>query len=335
MTNRIFILVSLLLVVFQSHSSFAQNDLTLDDSFAVGEPPPQSTDGSASGAIPPDTSELNLDSPDALTDPSMQSDSQTNMDIPSSLDKMVDTPSVINPDEMSTQNSLDGFENPSVSQNAEPTENVNLASPIEVLQHENALYGFSVGFVYSSFYLRENYMIETDFIKNSPDRETDNIQSAGVMFRYAVVPFYGLGTDINVSYSKSQNHKSVTVQNTKQLSEVSVLKGELNFTYAMSLGRFLPIYFLAGIGVEKVNGAEVEKILNPMGYGGQAGGGITIASSLNLEAVYSYYAHRISNDIPIAISSQQADKTRNYIDTEEGEIVNQGLIVRGTYSFKF
>ncbi len=211
--------------------------------------------------------------------------------------------------------------------NPPPTENSNLATPLEILQTENALYGFSVGLVLASQPLYEKYTATSVTKVNNRDLQSDPIQSFGVMLRYAVAPFYKLGTDFNVSYLKSINHK-----NTKFLDEITTLKGEFNLCYAVNFLDKAPIYFLGGIGVETVSGRGVEDVLNRYGIGAQIGGGVVLFSTINIEGVYAYYQHRISNKI---YDSNINAVPSASIDTESAKIINQGLVMRGTYSFKF
>lgn len=348
MTQRIFIIVSLLLIVFHFNTSFAEDDLTLDDSFAsdtattspapadsaVPNPLDDSLNAPAApvpesaSAIPAETDELTLDSEikDASTPPATDSTPSTDIN---SLDSIVDgqTPAPSNEDEFATALG---------SQNVDQSENVNLASPIEIRQREGALYGFSAGLIMSSGSFLENYD-KVILSGNEPlytekvDKQTNAIQNFGIILRYAETPYYRIGTDINISYLKSQNHNSITVNSVDILGEITTLKGEVNLSYAIEMG-VLPIYFLAGIGFERVTGNSIEKIINSSGYGGQAGGGFVINSTINLEAMYSYYVHRISNAIVEAYANGVPKVT---IDTEKGRVISQGLLVRGTFSFNF
>ncbi len=217
------------------------------------------------------------------------------------------------------------------NEEADITGNSNLASPLEVLQHENAMYGFSAGLVMATQPFYSDYVVRSALPDKATNQQTDPLQSFGIMIRYAIVPFYKLGTDINVSFLKSQNHKSVTV-NQKALTEVTTLKGELNFTYAIELAGSIPLYFLVGIGTEQVSGGDIENLLKSNGAGGQAGAGITVLSTINLEMLYSYYEHRISNDL---VGRETSGFPIRSIDTQKAKIISKGPLVRGTYSFKF
>lgn len=324
MTQRIYTLVCLLLIVFHFQTSFAQDDLTLDDSFAA-EPAATETISETPAAVPTETSELNLDSEfGAASDvqPAVIPDAK-----PNPMDSVVDTQAT---------SSVDPFENLTAAQNVDQTENVNLASPIELRQREGALFGFSAGLMIGSQPLHEDYD-KTNLSGGIPvatervDKQTNSIQSVGVILRYAVTPYYKLGTDLNISYSKSQNHNSITVNNTEALGEITTLKGELNFAYAIEMGA-VPVYFLAGFGAEKVSGNSIEKIINSTGLGGQIGGGFVINSTINLEAMYAYYVHRISNAMVEGYSNSTPVAT---VDTEQARVINQGLILRGTFSFNY
>lgn len=345
MTQRIFTLVCLLLIVFHFNTSFAQDDLTLDDSFGADESiaaPADTTtlnplDAAVSGEVPPipqtatavpaETDELNLDSE---FDAASQSAAEPQpMPEATPLDTIVDGQTPVTPEE-------DPFATMTAAQNVDETENVNLASPIELRQREGALFGFSAGLMMSSGPLHEDYD-KTNLSGGVPvstervNKETNAIQSFGVILRYAETPYYRIGTDLNISYSKSQNHNSITVNNTESLGEVTTLKGEVNLSYAIEMG-VVPIYFLGGLGFERVTGHSIEKIINSSGFGGQVGGGFVINSTINLEAMYAYYVHRVSNAIVEGYSNSVPAVS---IDTEEAKVINQGLILRGTFSFNY
>jgi len=320
MTQRIYTLVCLLLIVFHFQTSFAQDDLTLDDSFAAE---PAATETPA--AVSTDTTELNLDSEFGAATDATATPQPAIVPDANPLDSFVDTPAA----------GGDNFGPMTAAQNVDQAENVNLASPVELRQREGALFGFSAGLMIGSQPLVENYdigntiggvVVSTDRV----NRQTNDIQNVGVFLRYAVTPFYKLGTDLNISYSKSQNHNSITVNNTQTLGEITTLKGELNFAYAIEMGA-VPVYFLAGFGAEQVTGNSVEKLINSAGFGGQVGGGFVINSTINLEAMYSYYVHRISN----AMLDGFGTTIPKTIDTEQARIINQGLILRGSFSFNF
>lgn len=275
------------------------DDLSIDDSFST--PPPATTD----------SGDLSLDTPTAVSQP-------TEMPSATPLDS-IDTATEMSPED-----------NLASAQTTTESENVNLASPVEILQSENALYGISVGLVTSYQWLYENYKMKSIYGDENVDRELASIQSVGVVVRYAILPYYSLGTDVNISYTRSVNHNSVTYDNTKTMSEISTLKAELNFGYAVQLSKYLPIYFLAGIGAENTSGGSIENIVNSQGYGGQAGGGIVINSKLNLEGMYSYYFHRISQRIQDDYG--KAAKSSQIEDVDSKRTINQGLVVRLLYS---
>lgn len=207
--------------------------------------------------------------------------------------------------------------------------NTNLATPIEVLQSQNALYGFSLGVVYSTQPFTANYVIKSDFGEVSRSAKIDNIQSIGVIFRYAIVPFGGIGTDLNISYLTSQNHGSINY------TPIKTLKGEVNLSYAVNLGKTLPLYILLGLGAEEVTGHSIEEKINKRGNGAQAGAGLTIGSIINLEAMYTYYEHRLSNSLVEREQKANGDEAGHaLINTADSKIVSQGILVRTTYSFK-
>lgn len=313
MTQRIFSFVFLFFILFNIQTSFAQDELTLDDSFAADPAP---TDSGMLGE------ELSLENSfDNPNDVILDSEN------PNPMDTFVDSPN--------TSLSEDPYASAATTQPMGPAENVNLASAVELRQREGALYGLSVGAVLSSAPFSEDYdlgnlsegnVVSTKRLKQS----TDSIQNMGVMARYALTPYYSLGVDLNISYSKSLNHNSITVRGNQLLEEVTTLKGELNFAYAILVGD-TPMYFLAGLGAQKVTGDQIKKIVNPMGYGGQIGGGFVINSKINIEGLYSYYYHRVSD----YLVQEYAKSSPPRLISESGRVIHQGLIVRGTYNFDY
>lgn len=336
MTQRIFTLVCLLIIVFHFNTSFAQDDLTLDDSFGSDTATPTSPNpldaaigaDTPSTAIPAETDELTLDSEMKDAAAPTSTDTPPPMDA-NPLDSIVDGQTPAAPMD-------DPFATMTASQNVDQSENVNLASPIEIRQREGALFGFSAGLMLTSAPLHEDYDATT-LSGGTPvstarvDKQTNAIQHVGVILRYAETPYYRIGTDINVSYSKSQNHNSITVKNTESLGEITTLKGEINLSYAIEAG-LIPIYFLGGLGFENVTGNSIEKIINSSGFGGQVGGGFVINSTINLEAMYAYYVHRVSNAM---VEGYSKAVPAIEVNTEEARVINQGLILRGTFSFNY
>lgn len=313
MTQRIFSLVFLFFILFNVQTSFAQDELTLDDSFAADPAP---TDSGMLGE------ELSLENSfDNPNDVILDSEN------PNPMDTFVDSPN--------TSLSEDPYASAAATQPMGPAENVNLASAVELRQREGALYGLSVGAIFSSASFNEDYdrgnlsqgqVVSTERLRQS----TDSVQNMGMMARYAITPYYNLGIDLNISYSKSLNHSSITVNNVNSLEEVTTIKGELNFAYAILVGD-TPMYFLAGLGAQRVTGDQIKKIIKPLGYGGQIGGGFVIGSKFNIEAMYSYYLHRVS-DYLVQETIKASPPRLIY---ESARIANQGLIVRGTYNFDY
>ncbi len=308
MTQRILKIACFSTVVLFSNLSFSadefSDELSLDDQFATEAPKP----------APTDTTNDQLKNTNAMDEFTTSPEPST--DLRASQDLNLQT--------------------------SDQSENVNLASPVELRQRENALFGFSAGLMLSAQPYHESYDVGSTsggFITRNDrtSRETEAIQNLGVIARYAEAPLYGLGADINISYSRSQNHSSITVKQDdnspvgRTLSEVANLKGEVNLTYAIEVG-IVPVYFLAGLGAEKTTGAVIETIINPMGYGGQVGAGFVINSTINLEGVYSYYRHHLSDNITNDLKSGPAPKL---VNTDTAQVVVQGLVMRGTYSFNF
>lgn len=214
---------------------------------------------------------------------------------------------------------------------SELAENVNLASPLEVKQNTSALYGFSVGMMmtYQPFY--EKYSTTSSMGVSDVDRQTENIENLGFIIRYAETPFYSLGVDINVSYLKSQNHSSIPVVYTKTLSEITTVKAELNFVYAIKAGK-LPLYFMLGGGYQQVLGSEIEKLINVNGFGGQLGLGVVVLERFNLEGLYSYYIHKVSDHL---VAENAAGVPAQTVDPGSSTVFNQGFVFRGTYNINY
>lgn len=57
-----------------------------------------------------------------------------------------------------------------------------------------------------------------------------------------------------------------------------------------------------------------------------------INSTINLEAMYAYYVHRVSNAM---VEGYSKAIPAIAIDTEEARVINQGLVLRGTFSFNY
>ncbi len=220
-------------------------------------------------------------------------------------------------------------------QNDDQAENVNLASPVELRQRGGALFGFSAGLVASVQPFNLKYDVDDDFQNHeSVNKKTADFQNVGVMLRYAIAPYGSLGTDVNISYSQSQNHESVSY-NGGSFSPVTTLKGELNFTYAYQLTNDVPVYAFAGLGAQKVSGKKILEIIHPMGYGWQVGAGFAINSTFNLEGLFSHYEHRVSQTLVEGAGTRGPASTVAKIDTKNAKAVNEGLSARGTFSFNF
>jgi hypothetical protein len=209
-------------------------------------------------------------------------------------------------------------------------ENANLASPLEAMQRENALYGFSVGLSTSIVSFFEKYPITFTDGRDSKEVNLKNdLQSTGFTLRYAIAPFNKVGADLNFSYLKSLNHSQ-----TQYAESMTINKVEFNLTYAIKVADSVPLYFLAGFGAQEVSSESkngFEYFVDRNGYGIQSGVGVVLMKRINLEGLFAYYQHRIGTRVLTDIGKTSSGN----VDSESNKVIAQGLVMRGTYSFNF
>lgn len=187
-----------------------------------------------------------------------------------------------------------------------------------------AMHGFSFGLIgatqdYNQVIERYNPSTGAD-IASARIPETKGFQNFGVMGRYSILPVDRIGTDINVSYVKSMNHTSIGREG------MSAIKGELNLAYTFGISRAVKLYVLAGGGVEQLSGTQILSLADAQGYGGQAGFGINFGT-INLEAMYSFYRHKISNGlIGAGTSTDTVRAEKSFVDFS-------GIAGRASFNF--
>lgn len=159
---------------------------------------------------------------------------------------------------------------------------------VETLEQEYAMNGYSMGFVVYNQNYNVNASLNKDSTSYDISSKSADIQSAGVVGRYAILPYGKVGTDINASIASSLNSES------SGISTITSFKGEVNLGYAFRLIGNSPVYFLAGLGYEIVTGNDIENILVNGGGTAQIGGGLGLGKSLSIEGSYVYSQHSLS-----------------------------------------
>ncbi len=225
--------------------------------------------------------------------------------------------------DLDNQISLDSGEK-AVSQ-PEQKKTANLISAADLLKSENALHGFSVGLIYLIHPYVINATVKTKTEEIKVNDETGYVHNFGVLLKYAIAPFDKIGTDLNISYLTSQNHGTLA----KPLELMHIVRGELNLTYAFNLFDHVPVYTLLGGGYEIIQGNSVKSFMNQNGLGGQIGGGLVIASKINIEGLFSYYVHNLSGEYVQSYIAK--DKTSEIND--DSSVIVKGFIVRTTINF--
>ena len=187
-------------------------------------------------------------------------------------------------------------------------------------REQNAMYGWSIGFQTTS----ESYLANVDLYdrnrsqNSGPDTVTPlNYTNAGIIGRYAILPVDRFGSDFNVSFMQSTD------------SALTTLKGEINLAYTWGMSREFKIYMLGGLGVERLNGDEINKLITPSGGGAQIGMGLNFAA-LNFEALYSYYRFDIDKGQyaanHLSSSSMTFTKKKPYLEAS-------GIVARASFNF--
>lgn len=192
---------------------------------------------------------------------------------------------------------------------------------------EFAMHGWSIGFAgfaqnFNAYYEIINPATGEPISGASRSGELfdEPVQYAGLVVRYAILPVNRLGTDINFSAVTSLNHDSVGITS----SSISRLEGNLAYTQGISAG--VKLYIFLGAGVQYVNGKEFELMIQHLGYGGQAGGGLSL-SRVNIDVMYSQYRNRIRGDYNDRTTVLMA------YDTNDSHIDSSGLVGRFTFNF--
>ncbi len=170
---------------------------------------------------------------------------------------------------------------------------------IETHEQKYAMDGFSVG----AMYFNHNYNISAELLLNSTTSfdiswRSPDFRSAGIMARYAVLPYNKIGAEINMSWSASVNHNDV------KFSLISNYRGEANLGYAFQMGESNSLYFLTGLGYQVVKGKDIENLLITGGATAQIGGGLSLGKKIDLEFIYSQARHASSE---IYLQNAKAD----------------------------
>jgi hypothetical protein len=163
--------------------------------------------------------------------------------------------------------------------------------PQQDLAVEYAMKGYSFGFLGmdQSFDVNAAILINgttnVDLHTHSAD-----FQSVGGMLRYAILPYYKIGTDLTLTGGTTLNHESV------HYTSINFAKAIVSLGYAIELGSSSSLYFLLGGGFEYVSGIDINKIMKAAGATYQVGAGIGLARRFNIEIYYAYSSHPLSDD---------------------------------------
>lgn len=200
---------------------------------------------------------------------------------------------------------------------------------VESIEQEYALNGYSFG----ALLFNHNYNVNANILINDIpvdiSRRSADFQSAGMMARYAILPYDKIGADINISLASTVNHGSVNY------SSITTLRGEVNLGYAFKMGNSAAMFFLAGVGYEVTKGADINDVLVPGGGAFQLGGGIGFGEKLDFEFIYSYVSHAISNKFldAAAAAATIAGATSVSYNSREASVVSNVLLGRITYNY--
>jgi hypothetical protein len=133
--------------------------------------------------------------------------------------------------------------------------------------------------------------------------KSSDLQSVGVIGRYAILPIDKVGTDINMTIGTSANH------NAANISSVTTIKFELNLGYTTSFSA-ASFYFLGGVCYEVIKGTDIEKIITSAGSGFQIGAGISLSNALKIEFLLAQTRHTLND---------------NYINEIKTQLLTQGF----------
>lgn len=199
---------------------------------------------------------------------------------------------------------------------------------VQSIEQKYAMNGYSIG----ALFFNNNYNINVNMLSNNVPvnltTKSPDIQSIGIMGRYAILPYDKFGTDINVAVATSVNHSNLNY------TAISTLRAELNLGYAFLIGNDSAFYFLGGLGYEITKNAELEAILNPGGTTYQVGGGIGLGKNIDVEVFYSHVRHAIQDSYleKAALSAQASGATVSYVSSESSVTSN---VILGRLSYRY
>ncbi|MEK6628272.1 MAG: outer membrane beta-barrel protein [Bdellovibrionota bacterium] len=197
------------------------------------------------------------------------------------------------------------------------------------VEQEYALNGYSIG----ALLFNHNYNVKANVLVNSVpvdiSLKSADFRSAGIMARYAVLPYDKVGADVNISLASSMNHTSL------EFSSITTLRAELNLGYAFRMGNSASVYFLAGAGYEVTKGTDINDILVPGGGAFQLGGGIGFAEKLDFEFIYSYVSHAVNDKFfeSVAAAAIAGGATSVSYNSKGSAVVSNVLLGRVTYNY--
>jgi len=200
---------------------------------------------------------------------------------------------------------------------------------VRSIEQEYALDGFSVG----ALLFNHNYNVYANLLVNNASvdvsRKSSDFQSAGVIGRYAAMPYDKIGTDVSLSVATTLNHASLNY------SSILTVRGEVNLAYTFDTGSDTPIYMLGGLGYALTKGKDIEDILSAGGAAFQVGGGIALNKKLNFEFIYSYVKHSIADKYlqSLAASAIANGATSATYNANEASVISNVLLGRITFNY--
>ncbi|MBC7743080.1 MAG: hypothetical protein H7061_12840 [Bdellovibrionaceae bacterium] len=193
----------------------------------------------------------------------------------------------------------------------------------------HAMYGWSLGFQSSN----ESYKSNVDLVDSNNTissrrvfAESDSFLNMGVVGRYAILPVDRLGSDLNLSFMQSTNN-APTGESVAQV----IIKGEVNLAYTWAINKGFKIYALLGGGFQNIQGVLINKTIERAGSGGQAGLGFNFGM-INVEAMYSYYRHKISSDQYYSYYLKSSDPSMR-VNSKSSYAEASGIVGRATFNF--
>lgn len=202
--------------------------------------------------------------------------------------------------------------------------------PAQIIDVEYALDGFSAGVMF----FNQNYnlsaeMIVNGFTKVNLSTKSADFQSVGVMGRYAVLPYGSIGTDINVSVASTINHSNAN------FAAILTGKAELNLAYTFKSRVGAPIYIFGGLGVEYVSGREIQALLAPTGSLLQLGAGTGVGKKFNIEVLYSYAKHAVSDAYMDNSINTAVEQGATSVSLDRGQASVSSNVILGRMSYNF